>query len=58
MQSKASVTKFQGTKAQPYSQGVLGSQEYQDFKQRVQQQVAGMLTPGADMVSSPRRWAL
>jgi hypothetical protein len=39
------LTSLQDTEAQSYSQAVLNSQEYQNFKQRVQQQFAKVFTP-------------
>jgi hypothetical protein len=36
---------LQGTDAQPFIQAVLASQDYQDFKQRIQREFAGTFTP-------------
>jgi hypothetical protein len=44
------LTELEGAEVQPYRQAVLTSQEYQNFKQRVQQQFAGVLTLRDDSV--------
>src|SRR5690242_15729291 len=45
MANNVDITELEGAEAQPYRQAVITSQEYQNFKQRVQQQFAGVFTP-------------